>query len=59
MSTIKKRAAKKGHESATIAVEQIRGYADDPYFVEKAEKAKTFLKEHPIPDWIINKDCSK
>jgi hypothetical protein len=37
----------------------MRSYADDPYFVEKAEKAKEFLKQHPIPDWIINNNRTK
>ena len=59
MSTVKKAAIKVKHNSNVIVVEQMRSYADDPYFVEKAEKAKAFLKEHPIPDWIINKDRSK
>jgi hypothetical protein len=58
MSTVKK-AVKEKYNSDVIVVEQMRSYADDPYFVEKAEKAKAFLKEHPIPDWIINKDRSK
>jgi hypothetical protein len=43
MSIIKKAAVKGKHNSD----------------VEKAEKAKAFLKEHPIPDWIVNKDRSK
>ena len=59
MSTVKKAAVKVKHNSNVIVVEQMRSYADDPYFVKKAEKAKAFLKEHPIPDWIINKDGSK
>jgi hypothetical protein len=58
MSTVKKEVKGK-YNSDVIVVEQMRSYADDPYFVEKAEKAKVFLKEHPIPDWIINKDRSK
>lgn len=59
MPVVKKGAVKKGRNSNTIVAEQKRSYADDPYFVEKAERAKTFLKEHPIPDWIINKEHSK
>jgi hypothetical protein len=59
MSIIKKAAVKGKHNSDVIIVEQRRSYADEPYFVEKAEKAKAFLKEHPIPDWIVNKDRSK
>ena len=59
MSTVKKAPVKVKHNSNVIVVEQMRNYANDPYFVEKAEKAKAFLKEHPIPDWIINKDRSK
>jgi hypothetical protein len=59
MSSVKKAVVKEKHDSNVIVVEQMRSYADDPYFVEKAEKAKVFLKNHPIPDWIIKKDRSK
>jgi hypothetical protein len=59
MSIVKKAAVKGKTNSDIIVVEQMRSYADEPYFVEKAEKAKAFLKEHPIPDWIVNKDRSK
>jgi hypothetical protein len=34
----------------------MRSYAGDPYFVEKA---KTLLKERPIPEWIIKKEHCK
>ena len=58
MSIVKKTVPGKIN-SHIVVVEQMRSYADDPYFVEKAEKAKVFLKEHPIPDWIINENRSK
>lgn len=31
----------------------VNKYSNSPYFVEKARKAKEFLKEHPIPQRFI------
>jgi hypothetical protein len=58
MSIVKK-VVKEKNNNNVVVVEQMRSYADDPYFVEKAEKAKEFLKQHPIPDWIINNNRTK
>jgi hypothetical protein len=58
MSIVKK-VVKEKNNNHVVVVEQMRSYADDPYFVEKAEKAKEFLKQHPIPDWIINNNRTK
>lgn len=36
-------------------VETMKDYASDPFVVEKLEKAKAFLQQHPIPEKIIKK----
>ena len=38
-----------------IVSDKIRNYADEPYFVKKAEKAKEFLRQHPIPERYLKK----
>ena len=54
-----KKAVKRTQNSDLVVVKQTRNYSDEPFFVEKVEKAKAFLKAHPIPDWIINSESSK
>ena len=53
MSTVKKAA--KDILQADVISDKVRNYADEPYFVKKAEKAKNFLLEHPIPASYIKK----
>lgn len=49
MSTIKKAPPTEKDTDGIVVSDKVRSYADDPYFVEKAEKAKAFLKKHPLP----------
>jgi hypothetical protein len=35
--------------------ETVRSYASDPFVLEKLEKAKEFLRKHPIPEHILKK----
>ena len=48
MSTVKK--AVPGTLQADVISDKVRNYDSEPYFVKKAEKAKEFLRQHPIPD---------
>jgi hypothetical protein len=59
MQTVKKVAIKSKEYNDLIITDQVRSYADEPFFIKKEEKAKAFLKDHPIPDWIIKQVCSK
>ena len=53
MSTVKKAAPDTLHTD--VISDKVRNYADEPYFVKKAEKAKKFLLEHPIPARYLKK----
>ena len=53
MSTIKK--AVQDTLQADVISDKVRNYADEPYFVKKAEKAKEFLRQHPIPERYLKK----
>lgn len=33
----------------------MRDYSNDPFVLEKLEKAKEFLKKHPIPEHLLKK----
>ncbi len=55
MSTVKKAVAKGKGYSEIIVSNQVRSYADEPFFVEKEEKAKAFLRQHPIPEHVVKK----
>jgi len=55
MSTVKKAAIKGKGYSEIIVSDQVRSYANEPFFVEKEEKAKEFLRQHPIPAHLIKK----
>ena len=55
MSTVKKVVAKGKEYSEIIVSNQVKSYANEPFFVEKEEKAKAFLRKHPIPDHLIKK----
>jgi len=53
MSTVKKAAQDTLHTD--VISDKVRSYADEPYFVKKAEKAKEFLRQHPIPERYLKK----
>jgi len=53
MSTVKKAAQDALHTD--VVSDKVRSYADEPYFVKKAEKAKEFLRQHPIPERYLKK----
>lgn len=55
MQTTKKAVIKGNKYNDIIITDQVRSYADEPFFVKKEEKAKAFLKKHPIPDHIKNR----
>jgi len=55
MQTTKKAVIKGKEYNDVIITDQVRSYADEPFFVKKEEKAKAFLKKHPIPDHIKNR----
>ncbi|MBS7566844.1 hypothetical protein KHS38_20735 [Mucilaginibacter sp. Bleaf8] len=50
-------AEKKTKHKILLQADEIRidsnSYANDPFFVKKAEKAKEFLRLHPIPEHIL------
>jgi hypothetical protein len=52
MQTTKKVAIKGKEYNDIIVTDHVRSYADEPFFIKKEEKAKAFLKKHPIPDHI-------
>jgi len=53
MSTVKKAAPNTLHTD--VISDKVRNYADEPYFVKKADKAKEFLRQHPIPERYLKK----
>ena len=53
MSTVKKATPETLHTD--VISDKVRNYADEPYFVKKAEKAKEFLHQHPIPERYLKK----
>ena len=38
-----------------VISDKVRDYANEPFFVKKAEKAKEFLRQHPIPERYLKK----
>ena len=38
--------------SNIIVSNNVRSYADEPFFIKKEEKAKEFLRKHPTPDHL-------
>jgi len=53
MATVKK--AVQDTLEKDVMSDKVRNYADEPYFVKKAEKAKEFLRQHPIPERYLKK----
>ncbi|WP_295667303.1 hypothetical protein [uncultured Mucilaginibacter sp.] len=53
MSTVKKATPDALHIEVTS--DKVRDYADEPFFVKKADKAKEFLRRHPIPELYLKK----
>lgn len=37
------------------STETVRDYSNDPFVIDKLEKAKAFIREHPIPERILKK----
>lgn len=49
MSTALKRGTReRAYEHATVS-DKVKSYADDPYFVKKAEQAKETIKKFGMP----------
>ncbi|MDP9079834.1 MAG: hypothetical protein M3O71_20585 [Bacteroidota bacterium] len=53
MSTVKK--AVQDTLQQDVISDKVRDYTNEPYFVKKAEKAKEFLRQHPIPERYLKK----
>jgi hypothetical protein len=51
MAEVKKTIIEKGNGDAIVS-DKVRSYADEPFFIKKEEKAKEFLRKHPIPDHL-------
>jgi hypothetical protein len=47
-TTVKKAANEKGYGHAIVS-DKVKSYADDPYFVKKAEEARETLKRVGLP----------
>ena len=41
---------KKDMSINVTVVKKMRDYSQDPFFKKKAERAKAFLKKHPLPE---------
>ncbi|WP_174238620.1 hypothetical protein [Pedobacter sp. L105] len=54
MSVIKKTSTKIGHNPVTV-VPYIKSYADDPYFVKKANEAREIIAKYGLPGEKKNK----
>lgn len=55
MSTVKKATVKGKGYNEIIVSNQVRSYANEPFFLKKEEKAKQFLRQHPIPGHLLKK----
>ncbi|MDR3693490.1 hypothetical protein [Mucilaginibacter sp.] len=51
MSTVKKASVKEKPYNVVVN-DKVRSYADEPFFIKKEEKAKEFLRKHPIPEYL-------
>lgn len=38
-----------------VISDKVKNYDNEPYFVKKAEKAREFLRQHPIPERYLKK----
>ena len=47
--------AKKGPLRGVILDVPMRDYSDDPAFIKQRERAKEFLKQHPLPTEFFDK----
>jgi len=45
----------KGFYDRDVISDRVRDYVNEPYFVKKTEKAKEFLRQHPIPERYLKK----
>jgi len=55
MSEIRKTSSNISYNGRATVVKGLKSHADDPFFVKKAEDAKAFLQQHPIPARLIKK----
>jgi len=42
--------------SPPINGESVRDHSNDPFVLDKLEKAKEFLRKHPIPEHILKRN---
>ena len=49
MPVAKKASVKEREYNNIVVSDKIRSYADESFFIKKEEKAKEFLREHPLP----------
>ena len=49
MPAVKKTSVIEKEYNNIIVSDKVRSYADEPFFIKKEEKAKEFLRKHPLP----------
>ena len=52
MTTVKKASVKEREYNNIVVNDHVRSYADEPFFIKKEEKAKEFLRKHPLPEHL-------
>lgn len=52
MPTVKKETVKGKEHTNIIVIDNVRSYADEPFFIKKEEKARDFLRKHPVPEHL-------
>ena len=56
----KTRTARKriNHKTAVVS-EKVKDYGNDPFFVKKAKRSKTFLEKHGFPEQVVSTTRNK
>ena len=52
MPTVKKASVNEKEYNNIVVSDKVRSYADEPFFLKKEEKAKEFIRKHPLPDHL-------
>jgi hypothetical protein len=52
MPADKKASVNEKEYNNIIISNNVRSYADEPFFIKKEEKAKEFLRKHPLPEHL-------
>lgn len=57
--SVKKKSKGNSALNTNVIVTDMRSHENDPFVIKKVDRAKGFLRQHPIPEHILKKYDSK